>query len=366
MSTLSIQRTGALAALTAGAMLAWSGSAPAVAAPEGFSEIIKQVSPAVVSIITEQRRTRADRRMPGLRFSLLDGMPTERFFREFGERFDDTPAPTRGQGTGFVIDADGYIVTNNHVVGNAGEITVTLDSGTRYIARVVGVDAQTDLALLKVEANEDFPSVAFGDSDAVDIGDWVIAFGNPFGLGGTVTAGIVSARGRNINAGPFDDFLQIDAPLNRGNSGGPLFDTDGAVIGVNTAIFSPSGGNVGIGFAIPSNLAKDVIQQLRDDGSVERGWLGVQIQTVTPEIAAAIGLDQAAGALVANVTPDSPAAKAELRRGDVIQSFAGAEIENLRDLMCTVAATQFGATVDLTVWRDRGRHALSVTAGAPE
>ncbi len=363
MSTSAIRRNRAIAVLMGGALLAGSGLTPAFAAPEGFSDIIKQVSPAVVNITTQKRQTCMDR--PAPRFGWPEGTPFDRFFREFGEEMpdEDMPSPMRGQGTGFAIEADGYIVTNNHVVVGADTVTVTLDTGGQYAASVVGADAQTDLALLKIDGGVDVPTVAFGDSDTVEVGDWVIAVGNPFGLGGTVTAGIVSARGRDINSGPFDDYLQVDAPLNRGNSGGPLFDGDGAVIGVNTAIFSPSGGNVGIGFAIPSNMAKDIVAQLRDGGTVERGWLGVQIQTVTPEIATAIGLEIATGALVANVTPDSPADDAKLQGGDVILSFADTEIGSLRDLTRTVADTNAGATVDIVVWRDRERRDLSVTVG---
>ncbi len=226
-----------------------------------------------------------------------------------------------GQGSGFFISADGYAVTNNHVVQNAENVQVTTDDGKTYTAKVIGTDPRTDLALIKVDG-KDFPYVKFAEHTP-RVGDWVLAVGNPFGLGGTVTAGIVSARGRDIGAGPYDDFIQIDAPVNKGNSGGPTFDVDGNVIGVNTAIFSPSGGSVGIAFAIPADTVKSVVAQLRDKGSVTRGWIGVQIQPVTPEIADSMGLKKASGALVAEPQADSPAAKAGIESGDVITSVDG-------------------------------------------
>ena len=233
----------------------------------------------------------------------------------------------------------GHVVTNNHVVGDAGKVEVTLQDGSKYPAKIIGRDPKTDLAVLKINADKPLPYVQFGDSSAAQVGDWVMAVGNPFGLGGTVTTGIISARGRDIHSGPFDDFLQIDAPINRGNSGGPTFNLEGQVIGINTAIYSPNGGSVGIGFAVPSNVAKNIVAQLEEHGKVSRGWLGVQIQEVTPAIAASLGLPHEAGALVAVVTPNSPAAKAGLKQGDVILSFDGNEIGKLRDLPRLVAAT---------------------------
>jgi serine protease Do len=254
-------------------------------------------------------------------------------------------------GSGFIIDPSGYVVTNNHVVGKADKIDVTLTDGRKFDAKLIGRDEKTDLALLKINTEKPLPFVNFGDSNVSRVGDWVLAVGNPFGLGGTVTAGIVSARGRDIHSGPYDDFLQIDAAINRGNSGGPTFNVDGDVVGVNTAIYSPNGGSVGIGFAIPSSIAKPVIAELREHGKVDRGWLGVQIQEVTPEIASSLGLKAVNGALVAAVTPDSPAAKAGLKQGDVITGINGHPVERLKDLTLGVANQQAGSKVSLDVWR---------------
>ena len=242
-------------------------------------------------------------------------------------------------GSGFIVDPSGYVVTNNHVIGDAGKVEVTLQDNSKYTAKIVGRDPKTDIAVLKIKADKQLPYVTFGDSSAAQVGDWVMAVGNPFGLGGTVTTGIVSARGRDIHSGPFDDFLQIDAPINRGNSGGPTFNLEGEVVGINTAIYSPNGGSVGIGFAVPSNAAKTIVTELEQHGKVSRGWLGVQIQEVTPAIAASLGLHGEQGAMVAVVTPDSPGAKAGLKQGDVILSFNGSEVDHLRDLPRLVAAT---------------------------
>jgi len=249
------------------------------------------------------------------------------------------------------------------VIEEADEIQVRFVDGAVLPAELIGRDAQTDLALLKVESKEDLPYVEFGDSDAIRVGDWVIAVGNPFGLGGTVSAGIVSARGRDIHAGPFDDFLQIDASINPGNSGGPTFAMDGTVVGVNTAIASPTGASVGIGFAIPSNLAKPIIDQLKEHGTVERGWLGVQIQQVTPELAQALGLGDPRGALVSRVMPDGPAAAAGLRQGDVILSFDGKPVKEMRDLPRIVAGTPAGKSVEIEIWRDRDSRTLETEIG---
>lgn len=276
------------------------------------------------------------------------------------------PAPqdrtVQGIGSGFFISEDGFLVTNNHVVEGAERVTIVRDDGTEIEAEIIGTDEKTDLALLKAEG-EGFPYLQFGDSDSVRPGDWVIAIGSPFGLGGSVTAGIVSARGRDLNAGPYDDFLQLDAPINRGNSGGPSLDAEGRVIGVNTAIFSPSGGSVGIGFAIPAAMAEDVIADLRDDGQVERGWLGVSIQPVTDDVAAAIGLATDEGALVADVMPESPALAAGIESGDVILDWNGTKIAEVGDLTRAVAATDQGSTVDVKLWRRGEEVTREVTVG---
>jgi serine protease Do len=268
-------------------------------------------------------------------------------------------------GSGFIIDPSGYVVTNNHVVGNADKVEVIFQDDTKHPAKIVGKDAKTDLALLKIEAPKPLPYVKFGDSDKARVGDWVFAVGNPFGLGGTVTKGIISARGRQAEDGNYIDFLQVDASINRGNSGGPTFDLDGDVIGINTAIYSPNGGSVGIGFAIPANAAKVVLDQLRSSGHVDRGFLGVQIQEVTSEIASSMGLDpdHPVGALVAQVNDDSPAAKAGIKVGDVIQKFDGKTVEKMRDLPRIVAETGIGKKVDLTVLRDGKTVTLSTTVG---
>ncbi len=269
------------------------------------------------------------------------GSPMEKFFQQFG--FQNMPNGMRqrhqiitGEGSGFFISSDGYAVTNNHVVDHAKSVQVTTDDGTIYTAKVIGTDPKTDLALIKVDGKNDFPYVKFADH-APRVGDWVVAVGNPFGLGGTVTAGIVSARGRDIGAGPYDDYIQIDAPINKGNSGGPAFNVDGDVIGVNTAIYSPSGGSVGIGFDIPADTAKMVVAQLKEHGYVTRGWLGVQIQPVTAGIAESLGMKKAEGAMVDQPQADSPAAKAGIESGDVITAVNGTPVKDARELARTIA-----------------------------
>src|SRR5258708_29261 len=266
-------------------------------------------------------------------------------------------------GSGFIVDPAGYVVTNNHVIQNADKIQVTLTDGRKLDAKLVGRDDKTDVAVLKVESSEPLPYVKWGDSDKARVGDWVIAVGNPFGLGGTVTAGIISARGRDIQSGPFDDYLQIDASINRGNSGGPSFDRNGEVIGINTAIYSPSGGSIGIGFAIPASLAKPIVDQLREHGHIDRGWLGVSIQPVTKEIADSLGLDDAKGALVAGVNNASPAAKAGVRQGDVIRTVNGQPVEQFRDLARLVAPAGPNKTVELGVWRNGKQVPVHVALG---
>jgi serine protease Do len=267
-------------------------------------------------------------------------------------------------GSGFIIDPTGYVVTNNHVVENADKITVIFQDDSEHAAKIIGRDAKTDLALLKIETSKPLPFVNWGSSEAEQVGDWVLAVGNPFGLGGSVSPGFISARGRDIHAGPYDDFLQIDASINRGNSGGPTFNLNGDVVGINTAIYSPNGGSVGIGFAIPSDLAKPVIQQLRDHGKVERGWLGVQIQQVTPELAKSLHLPKESGALVADVTAGGPAAKAGFKQGDVILSFNGHDISKVRDLPIVVAETPVGKTAPVKVWRQNAETTLSAEIAA--
>ncbi|WP_075221381.1 Do family serine endopeptidase [Acuticoccus yangtzensis] len=337
-----------------------------------FADVVDKVSPAVVSI---QVKSRVAPRLSNFR----EGSPFD-FFEEFSERFgrrdeggDRNPFGNRergnrgrqfsmGQGSGFIISGDGYVVTNGHVVDDAEEVTVILSDGETHEATVVGVDEKTDLALVKIEGDHDFPFVTFA-SQETRVGDWVMAVGNPFGLGGTVTAGIVSARGREIGAGPYDDFLQIDAPINRGNSGGPTFNLNGNVVGVNTAIYSPSGGSVGIGFAIPASIAEDVIADLKDDGSVTRGWLGVQIQSITPQLAESIGRNNVTGALVTEPQDGSPAADAGIEPGDAIVAVDGEQVESPRDLARTISAKQPGSKVAITVWRDGKEQQVEVTLG---
>jgi serine protease Do len=352
-----------------------------VEAPQApsFADVVEAVKPAVVSVrvqsdaqpVSDMQQFGFGMTPPGME-DLPEDHPMRRFFREFERRGgggDERAERPRGprpvsQGSGFFISDDGYLVTNNHVVQDGQEFTVVLDDGTELDATMVGTDSRTDLAVLKVEPEgRTFTYVEFGDDNATRIGDWVVAVGNPFGLGGTVTAGIVSARGREIGAGPYDDFIQVDAAVNRGNSGGPTFNLSGEVIGVNTAIFSPSGGNVGIAFAIPASLARDVVNDLIEDGSVERGWLGVQIQPVTDEIAESLGLSEAAGALVSAPQGESPAAAAGVEPGDVITEVDGAAVEDPRALARLVAGLTPGEDVDLTVWRDGGEQTITVELG---
>ena len=340
--------------------------------PVGFADIVEKVKPSVISV-----RVKVDNgpQSMGTNDAFPPGSPFDRFFRRFGPegfgpdgpRGEGPRGPHRrnfsmGQGSGFFISADGFAVTNNHVVDKAEEVEVTADDGKTYKAKVIGTDPRTDLALIKVEGRTDFPAVKLADQ-APRIGDWVLAVGNPFGLGGTVTAGIVSARGRDIGAGPYDDFIQIDAPVNKGNSGGPTFDVDGNVIGVNTAIFSPSGGSVGIAFAIPAETVKAVVGQLKDKGSVARGWIGVQIQPVTAEIADSLGLKKAGGALVSEPQPDGPAAKAGIVAGDVITAVDGQAIKDARDLAKRIGGMAPGAAIKLAVLSKGAEKTLTLTLG---
>lgn len=329
----------------------------------GFAPLVARVKPAVVEVTTVSRPARDDQQQDRQMQQMPDfPAPFGDMFRRYFRQHDGGSASMqRALGSGFVIDPAGYIVTNNHVVDGARDVSVTLTNGDKYRAKVIGRDSKTDLALLKIDVGHDLPYVAFGNSDNEHEGDWVIAVGNPYGLGGTVTAGIVSAHGRNINEGPYDDFIQIDAPINPGNSGGPLFNQSGQVVGIDTAIYSPSGGSVGIGFAIPSNVAKDIVAQLRDHGKVTRGWLGVAMQPLTPALAEAVGLHDHKGVLVDSVTAGSPAAKADLHQGDVITAFDGKPIDTGRDLAMAVADTPNGRTVSMTVWRDNHRQSIDVT-----
>jgi serine protease Do len=339
-----------------------------------FADVVDRVSPAVVSVrVEEKAQPAADNGQFGGNFDdLPDNHPLKRFFREFGGQDGQrdgrrTPRAERAmaQGSGFFVSEDGYIVTNNHVVDGGMKFTVVTNDGKELEAKLIGTDPRTDLAVLKVDGgSEKFTYVDFADDAKVRVGDWVVAVGNPFGLGGTVTAGIVSARGRDIGAGPYDDFIQIDAAVNRGNSGGPAFNLNGEVVGVNTAIFSPSGGNVGIAFAIPAATARQVVAQLRDGGSVERGWLGVQIQPVDKDTADALGLPEAKGALVSAPQGDSPAGKAGVKSGDVITQVDGKDVAGPRELARTIGGLEPNRKVDLTVWRDGKTQTIAVDLGA--
>ncbi|MEM6461259.1 MAG: Do family serine endopeptidase [Pseudomonadota bacterium] len=351
-----------------------------VQAPQepGFADVVEAVSPAVVSVrvrsnVRPVSSNGFDFGMPGFD-DLPDDHPMKRFFRDFGDRFaergdQDRPRQRQprarpfSQGSGFFISDDGIVVTNNHVVANGEEFTIIMNDGTELDAELIGRDSRTDLAVLKVDSDRTFTYVAFDDDDTTRIGDWVVAVGNPFGLGGTVTAGIVSARGRDIGAGPYDDFIQVDAAVNRGNSGGPTFNLEGEVIGVNTAIFSPSGGNVGIAFAIPAALANEVVTELLDSGSVERGWLGVQIQPVTDDIAESLGLSEAQGALITEPQENSPALEAGLKSGDVVTAVNGEAIESPRDLARTIAGINPGEDAEVTVFRNGDEREVTVEIG---
>lgn len=347
-----------------------SPASPQVSAPASFADMVERVRGAVVSVKVNVVETGAgqDGALQNPMPRLLPGDPLERFFRQFGGEsglpFERPARPKSSQalGSGFLISEDGYVVTNHHVIEHAADITIMLDDGRHVAADVVGADPRTDLALLKIKEKGSFPHVAFA-RDVPRVGDWVIAVGNPFGLGGTVTAGIVSARGRDIGAGPYDDFLQIDAPVNRGNSGGPTFNTRGEVVGVNTAIFSPSGGSVGIGFAIPAEVARDVVAALRQKGAVARGWIGVQIQPVTPQIAETLGATQSKGALVADLQMGSPAGAAGLRAGDMILAVNGERVDSPRDLARKIASFAPDQKVDVTYWRDGREHHAQVKLG---
>ena len=346
-----------------------------------FAPVVQGVMPTVVNVSAVQRasKTAADQiearpgrakdqgALRGLPPSALDEL-LRHFFEQQGR--NGAPFPSTALGSGFIVDPSGYVVTDEHVVANADKIMITFQDGGQYTARIVGRDALTDLALLKIDTERPLPHARWGDSDTVRVGDWVLAIGNPFGLDNTVSSGIISARGRDIHAGPYDDFLQIDAAINRGNSGGPTFDLNGNVIGINTAIYSPNGGSVGIGFAIPANLARRVVEQLKAHGRVARGWLGVQIQQVTPEIAESFGLPTAKGALVAGVIADGPAARAGLTQGDIILSVNGHDVFRMRELPLVIAETAIGETAAVKVWRQKAettlRPVIGEMPGSPE
>ncbi len=377
-----LKRVGAAVAL---AVMLGAAVAPSVSfarsPTESFADLAEKLLPAVVNISTVQNaRAEASpgpggqpgqpgqRRGPDVpRFP--PGSPFEEFFKEFfdrqqrgdGARPESAPRRSSSLGSGFIIDASGYVVTNNHVIDGADEINVILHDDTTLKARLVGKDPATDLALLKVDPKKPLTSVPWGNSDKARIGDPVVAIGNPLGLGGTVTAGIISARSRDIGSGRYDDFLQTDASINKGNSGGPMFNMAGEVIGINTAIYSPSGGSIGIGFAIPTALAKPVVDQLRQFGKAKRGWLGVRIQTVTDELAESLGLDKPKGALVSAVTEGGPAAKGKIEPGDVIVRFDGREVPDMKRLPRIVADTPVDKAVEVVVWRKRKEVALRTT-----
>ena len=379
MSLLSFCRLHSAPVAVAALLIAAPFSLPAAArpAPDSFADLADKLLPSVVNISTTQTLkpdSQREHSAPG-KPQLPPGSPFEEFFKDFldrqgqrGDRPEVKPRKATSLGSGFIIDPTGYIVTNNHVIADADEITVILHDDTNLKAEVVGRDTKTDVAVLKVKTDKPLAAVRWGDSDKSRVGDWVLAIGNPFGLGGSVTAGILSARQRDINSGPYDDFLQTDAAINRGNSGGPMFNMDGEVIGINTAIYSPSGGSIGIGFALPSNLAKAVVAQLiqEPDHTVHRGWLGVRIQAVTDEIAESLGLDKPRGALVASVNDKGPAQTGGIEPGDVILSFDGKTVPDMRHLPRLVAEEAVGKTVPVTVWRKRKQTTLKVTLGRLE
>lgn len=353
-------------------------------APASFADLSEKLSPAVVNIsstqkVVEQGPDAMPENMPDMP-ELPPGSPFEQFFKDFmGRQYGmdgqgnggmgmPNNTPVTSLGSGFIIDAGkGLVVTNNHVIKDADEVRVTLSDNTVLDAEIVGKDEKTDLALLKIKNDgHKLTAVSFGNSDSMRVGDWVVAIGNPFGLGGTVTAGIISARKRDISAGPYDDFIQTDASINRGNSGGPMFNLKGEVIGINTAIYSPSGGSVGIGFAVPSNLAKPIIDQLAQYGKTRRGWIGVKIQTVTKDIADSLGLKGVKGALIASITPGGPAEDAKLKAGDVILEFNGQSLDGMRQLPRIVAETPIGKEVPVSVWRDGKIVAMDIKVGELE
>ncbi len=333
-----------------------------------FANLVDTLLPAVVNISSTQKAFKPEDfpEMP----HFPPGSPFEDFFEDFMDKRDQDGGPIQppaSLGSGFIVDAEkGYIATNNHVVRDAEEVRVTFHDDSTVPATVIGRDEKTDLALLQVKTDKKLTAVKFGDSSVLRVGDWILAIGNPFGLGGTVTAGIVSAQQRNINAGPYDDFIQTDASINRGNSGGPMFNMRGEVIGINTAIYSPSGGSVGIGFAIPAALAKPVLDQLVKYGKTRRGWLGVRIQTVTDDIAESLGLKGMKGALVASVTPKGPAEAAGLKAGDIIVKFNGKQIDEMRTLPRTVAETDIGSEAKIEYWRDGQIRTTKVKVGELE
>ncbi|HEY3637207.1 MAG TPA: DegQ family serine endoprotease [Rhizomicrobium sp.] len=363
---ISISRRRAALAI---AMLAFlnCGAVDARGAPDSFADLSTRLLPTVVNISTsETLKSAPDNALP----DLPPGSPLGDLFKDFQGKNQgkdkSRPRHVAALGSGFIIDPSGLVVTDNHVIDGADQISVTLNDGTVLPATLVGHDDKTDLALLRVHPKSPLPAAHFADSDKARVGDWVIAIGNPFGLGSSVTAGIISARNRDIAAGPYDDFIQTDAPINRGNSGGPLFDMNGDVVGVATAIFSPSGGSVGVGFAIPANLVQEVISQLRQYGQTRRGWIGVRIQEVTPDIADSLGLASQQGALVAEVTPDSPAAKAGVENGDLITAFNSKPVTDSRALPRIVAETPVGDTVGLEVLRKGQKQDLRITVARLE
>ncbi len=377
----SMLQAGALQAVVAAALVVPAAPAAARAAPDSFADLAASLLPAVVNIsstetVAADQPEGDDDDGPGSGPSPGPGMPAfppgspfEKFFHDFmnrehggGGEPNAPPRKMQALGSGFIIDPSGVIVTNNHVINGAEEITVTLQDNTVLKAKLIGHDDRTDLAVLQVHTDRKLPAVVFGDSDKSRVGDWVLAIGNPFGLSGTVTAGIVSSRGRDIQQGPYDDFIQTDAPINKGNSGGPLFNMDGQVVGINTAIYSPSGGSIGIGFSIPANEASLVIAQLRKFGHAKRGWIGVRIQDVTPDIADSLGLKPAHGALIAGTEPKGPAQKAGLRTGDVILQLDGKDVDG-RSLPRRVAETPVGETAQFALWRDGKRQTLPIVIG---
>ena len=336
-------------------------------APETFRDLADELLPGVVNISTTQIIKNRYNNRPEFQFP--PGSPFEDMFKDFFDRDRNSRPKTRkatSLGSGFVIDESGYIVTNNHVIGEADQIEVVFQDETKLKAELVGKDPKVDIAVLKVKSKKKLKALKWGDSSKSKVGDWVLAIGNPFGLGGTVTAGIISAKSRDIRMGQYDSFIQTDASINKGNSGGPMFNMNGEVIGINSAIFSPSGGSVGIGFAIPSTMAIDVIEQLKKFGKTSRGWLGVRIQFVTEEIAEAYGLDKPKGALVSSVEENSPSYKAGVKPGDIVLKFDGKDIKKDRDLPRIVAATNAGKAVELEIWRSSKIKKLRVKLGELE